>query len=133
MLLIGMASLIVGCSGDNTELINSAMKMKEKLGGKDYIAGYYSRVGEGCIFMYKKESGSWEDFFKILDLNVGESIMKARKSQEPYLAGIAPYTREEIYEACNEIDKNPVNGNNDGLAVPEETRATLRYKLDKKL
>jgi len=66
-------------------------------------------------------------------MNVGEGIIKARKSQEPYLGGIGLYTREEISEACNEIDRNPINGNKDGLAIPEETKATLRFKLDKKL
>jgi len=94
--MVGMASLLVGCSGDNVELINSAIKMKEKLGGKDYVAGYYSRVGDGCVFMYRKEPGSWDNFFKILELNVGESIMKARKSQELILLE-SVYTHRKKY------------------------------------
>jgi hypothetical protein len=81
---------------------------------------------KGCFFLYGNHLNDiWIPFLKLARKNIGEEEYKSREKRFPYSGGYDLFEYKELAETCLEIDSNSVNGNNDHVAHPEETRATL--------
>ena len=127
--LVGLSVLTISCGNP---LIERAIKLKGNYGGKENASGYHFNEEENsCIFMFRKSHDDWSEFFKILDMNLGEERLEELRKEKPYERGVGLYPRDEMIKACHEIDGNPYNGNSDGVAVPEETASTLYLKSEK--
>ncbi len=125
-LIIGLATLAASCTTDI--LVERAIKLKENYGGKNNTAGYYFRDDDnGCVLMYRRDHDDWSSFFKILEIELGSERMEKLRKEKPHENGFSLYPRNEMLKVCHLIDKNPINGNADGVAVPEETKAMLDY------
>ena len=124
--LVGFTAFTISCTAN--PLIERAIKLKENYGGKENAFGYHFNEGENsCILMFRKNRDDWSDFFRILEINLGEEKLTELRREKPYEDKFGLFPRSEMIKACHEIDRNPFNGNVDGVAVPEETKSTLNY------
>ncbi len=132
LILAGLSAIVsVSCTDP---LIDGAKKIRENYGNRESAPLWYFRDGDNsCFFMFKRNGENyWSDFFKITEMNLGAEKVEELREEKPQEGGLSLYPRDEMIKACHQIDRNPVNGNSDGVAVPEETKSTLNYLRYKK-
>ena len=79
-----------------------------------------------CFFLYGNNVGDiWLPFLGIAMEKIGNEEYNSRKRRHPQKGGIEIFNQKELTNACLEIDSNPINGNKDNVAHPDEIAAAF--------
>ena len=81
-----------------------------------------------CFFLFGNNVNNiWPSFLRLAREKIGAEEYNFRKKRHPQRGGVEFYSQKELTNTCLEIDSNPINGNGDGVAHPEEITAALKF------